>query len=292
MPFLDRLEMVCISGWSRGAVYPAVESLESQGFVASISHATDLVPPTRRYCLTVIGIGTVTGRHLDSLKGFHVSAPGGGGYDIYYRQDLWDGAQEHTVLHEAYEIIHEIPYDLHSGSPPERKVCREADRFAAAVLMQPEAFASLAEQSGFDVLALQKAFRCSYASVALRLAEVVRDQPLMAVLYERSERGDPAGWAEPPALLATVARRTRDFGNPASFPISGFGGGVPRRGRPLPDGSLAERVVRYGVSQYAQDGGCAVPDRDCNILGPVGRPRLGGPQATVPLVAEGRAGIV
>ena len=232
------------------------------------------------------GFGTVTGRRLDSLKGVHVSAPGGG-YDIYYRQDLWDGAQEHTVLHEAYEIIHETLCDLHSGSPPERRVCREADRFAAAVLMQPEAFAALAEQSGLDVLALQKAFRCSYASVALRLAEAVRDQPLMAVLYERSERGDPAGWAEPPALWATVVRRTRGFGSPAPFPICGFRGGVPRRGRPLPDGSLAERVVRYGGSQYAQDGGCAVvarpvfwkgklakvavvavPEGDCNVLGP------------------------
>ena len=230
--------------------------------------------------------GTVTGRDLDSLKGVHASAPGGG-YDIYYRQDLWDGAQEHTVLHEAYEIIHETLCDLHSGSPPERKVCREADRFAAAVLMQPEAFALLAAQSGFDVLALQKAYRCSYASVALRLAEVVRDQPLMAVLYERSERGDPAGWAEPPALQATVVGRTRGFGNPACFPICGFRGGVPRRGRPLPDGSLAERVVRYGGSQYAHEDGfaavarpvlwkgklakvvvVAVPDRDCNVLGP------------------------
>ena len=56
MPFLDRLEMVCVSGWSRGAVYPAVESLESQGFVASVPHATDLVPPTRRFCLTAAGI--------------------------------------------------------------------------------------------------------------------------------------------------------------------------------------------------------------------------------------------
>ncbi len=56
MPFLDRLEMVCVSGWSRGAVYPAVESLESQGLIASVPHATDLVPPTRRFHLTAAGI--------------------------------------------------------------------------------------------------------------------------------------------------------------------------------------------------------------------------------------------
>ena len=56
MPFLDRLEMVCVSGWSRGAVYPAVDSLESQGFVASVPHSTDLVPPTRRFHLTAAGV--------------------------------------------------------------------------------------------------------------------------------------------------------------------------------------------------------------------------------------------
>ena len=81
------------------------------------------------------GFGTVEGRHLDSMKGVHVSAPGGG-YNIYYRQDLWDGAAEHTMLHEAYETL----CDMESNSPPERKVCREADRFAAAALMQPQAF--------------------------------------------------------------------------------------------------------------------------------------------------------
>ena len=193
------------------------------------------------------GFGTVEGRHLDSMKGVQVSAPGGG-YNIYYRQDLWDGAAEHTVLHEAYEIIHETLCDMESDSAPERKVCREADRFAAAALMQPQAFSLAAERFGLDVLALQRTYRCSYASVTLRLAEVMENRPMMTVLYEREEKGDPAGWAEPPALSATVVRRTRGFGTPATFPICGERGGVPRRGRPLSPGSLAERAVRYGCT--------------------------------------------
>ena len=56
MPFLDRLEMVAVSGWSRGAVYPAVESLERDGLVGSVPHASDLIPPTRRFHLTVPGL--------------------------------------------------------------------------------------------------------------------------------------------------------------------------------------------------------------------------------------------
>ena len=56
MPFLDRLEAVAVSGWSRGAVYRAVESLECSGQVVAVSHATPLISPTRRYCLTTPGL--------------------------------------------------------------------------------------------------------------------------------------------------------------------------------------------------------------------------------------------
>ena len=56
MPFLDRLEMMELSGWSRGAVYGAVERLESGGFCAPASHAVDSLPPTRRFHLTAAGL--------------------------------------------------------------------------------------------------------------------------------------------------------------------------------------------------------------------------------------------
>ena len=236
--------------------------------------------------LSRAGFGEVSDREMDGLKGAHIGQPRGH-YAIYYRQGLWDGSSTYTVLHETYEIINETLWDIHSGDTPDRKVCREPDRFAAEVLMQPESFSLFAEASGFDVLALQRQYRCSYASVTIRLAEVIREQPLMAVLYEREEKGDPAGWTGTPALRATVARRTRDFGTPTAFPVCGERGGVPRRGRTLPDGSLAERAVRYGETQYAHDGGytaiarpvtwkgrlakvvvIAVPDRDRAVLDP------------------------
>ena len=124
--------------------------------------------------------------------------------------------------------------------------------------MQPRAFEPLALEWGLDVLKLQRAFQCSYAAVTIRLAEVLRQPPLMAVLYEREDEGDPEGWTEPPELRATVVRRTRGFGTSTTFPICGFRGGFPRRGRLIPDGSLAEQVVRYGTARYAHDGGYTV----------------------------------
>lgn len=199
------------------------------------------------------GFGEVTGRHLETMKGIHYSSPHGG-YDIHYRQDLWDGAKEHTVLHEAYEIIHETLSDMASASRPERAVCPEADRFAAAVLMRREVFASFAEASGLDVVALQRMFRCSYASVGLRLAEVAQRRPLMVVLYERSERGDPSEWTGPAELRAVIVRRTPGFGAPRSPLLQGPRGGMPRPRRLPPPGSLAERAAETGEPHFGEDG--------------------------------------
>ena len=201
-----------------------------------------------RSLLKRTGFGEVSGRrHLD-VKGIHYSAPGGG-YDIHYREDMWAGTQDYSVVHETYEIIYETLCDMDSGSPPDRIVCTQAERFAAAVLMQPRAFEPLALEWGLDVLKLQRAFLCSYAAVTIRLAEVLRQPPFMAVLYAREDKSDPAGWTDPLDLRAKVVRRTRGFGTPATFPICGERGGLPRRGRPIPPGSLAEQAARYGTAR-------------------------------------------
>ncbi len=56
MPFLNRLEMVAVTGWSKGAVYEAIERLESGGLCASVLHATELLPQARRFHLTAAGL--------------------------------------------------------------------------------------------------------------------------------------------------------------------------------------------------------------------------------------------
>ncbi len=56
MPFLDRLELLAASGWSRGAVYEGVRRLEQAGLAASFPHATELIAPTRRFHLTAAGV--------------------------------------------------------------------------------------------------------------------------------------------------------------------------------------------------------------------------------------------
>ena len=61
MPFLDRLELVAVSGWSRGSVYEGLDRLEAEGLAASVPHATDVTPPTRRFHLTPSGLHRLAG---------------------------------------------------------------------------------------------------------------------------------------------------------------------------------------------------------------------------------------
>ena len=78
MPFLDRMEMAALSGWSGGGVYRAVGRLEDAGLIASVPHGTELIPPTRRFHLTAAGLRrlahaenaaheSATGQALDGL---------------------------------------------------------------------------------------------------------------------------------------------------------------------------------------------------------------------------------
>ena len=56
MPFVDRLELAALSGIADRTAYDAMASLERRGLAASLSHATGLLPPTRRRWLTTAGI--------------------------------------------------------------------------------------------------------------------------------------------------------------------------------------------------------------------------------------------
>ena len=34
---------------------------------------------------------------------------------IFYKEELWQGARDYTVLHESYEIMHETLCDMDTG---------------------------------------------------------------------------------------------------------------------------------------------------------------------------------
>ena len=207
------------------------------------------------------GIGKVSPARLPgTLRGIHYTLPDGS-YAIHYREGQWAGTSEYTLLHEGYEIVYETLWDRCHNEAPEQKVCSEADRFAAAVLMPPETFAAYAQASGLDVVKLHRVFRCSYSAAALRLGEVLCAQPLAVILYEREDDGAPATWERPTKLgdlRVTVGRRTAGFPPLRSRLLTGWRNGSPRSGKPLSSGSLAERAARSGGTEYAEGDGIAV----------------------------------
>jgi len=220
--------------------------------IPTLDELTDLASRT--------GLGTVLeGKQMDGLKGAHIGQPGGE-YHIYYRDDLWEGSKAQTLAHEIYEIILEHMGVKDSGGPPDPLVCLHAERFAVSVLMQPDIFAPCAEDCGLDVAALHERFGSSYASAALRLAEVVRVPPLLVVLYGHSEKGDPALWPagdDLARLRAKVVKRTSGFRAQRSQLLGGWRGGMPHRDRAVPPGSLAELAARSGETEYAEADGIA-----------------------------------
>lgn len=198
------------------------------------------------------GIGKVVlSRETGGLRGYHVGTRDGG-YLIHVDASEGRVGQEHTALHEAYEVVRERLHDLHPriGLASGISLCRQADRFAAATLMQPYWFAIFAEASGFDVVALQESYRRSYSSLTIRLAEVMRHQPLLAVLYEGGQQAErPLGMPGQAAegLRATVVARTPGFRlRLQRRPLSTLRGLLPKRGEPPAAGSVAERVVLTG----------------------------------------------
>ena len=121
-------------------------------------------------------------------------------------------------------------------------------------MMPPQTFAAYAQATGLDVLALQKLFRCSYLSVTRRLGEVMRRQPLAAVIYERQGE-NPAAWteqADPGQFRASAVIRTPGFGERSSRLLYGFRGRMPLPDRPPSVGSAAERVILTGRAEYAE----------------------------------------
>ena len=243
-----------------------MERLEPEGFAAEFSAYFQLPACRGLNRLAELfertGIGKVSPAKLPgTLRGVHYTLPDGS-YAIHYQEGQLAGTSEYTLLHEGYEIVYETLWDRCHNEAPERKVCSEADRFAAAALMPPETFAAYARASGLDLVALhQGVFRCSYAAAAIRLGEVMDRQPLFVALYERDDAGDPADWSEgsePHTLRAKVVKRTADFAPPASPLLCGCRGGVPHRNSPLSSSSLAERAVQSGRAEYAEEQDIAV----------------------------------
>ena len=116
MPFLDRLEIVAVSGWSRGAVYTSMATLEEAGLAASLPHASELVAPTRRYSLTSAGLGSrckTGGRRLAQEAGIGLdellrARP----LSAHWRRILLERLHAVAVIYRLASSIADIAYPI------------------------------------------------------------------------------------------------------------------------------------------------------------------------------------
>ena len=127
--------------------------------------------------------------------------------NIEYEATNWQGRVEFTIVHECYEAIQETFEDIVRGykayRDPAEPTCMKpfANRFAAAVLMQPEVFLPVLLESGLDIFSLRLRFHMrSYASVAIRVRELLKPPAVddgvdfLIAIYDRESEGEPHQW--------------------------------------------------------------------------------------------------
>ena len=108
MPFLDRLEMVAVSGWSRGAVYAGTRSLEEGGLVTSLPHASELIAPTRRYCLTEAGLRRLADEEGESLHELLRSRP----LSAHWRRILLERLDGVATVYRLTAVVANVHYPI------------------------------------------------------------------------------------------------------------------------------------------------------------------------------------
>ena len=108
MPFLDRLEMVAVTGWSRGPVYEAAAKLESEGFCASALHATDILPPARRFHLTAAGLRRLADEEGVSPDELVRSRP----VSAQWRRNLMERLDALAAVYHVASIVSNVEYPI------------------------------------------------------------------------------------------------------------------------------------------------------------------------------------
>ncbi|MXW25527.1 MAG: hypothetical protein F4Z77_04405 [Dehalococcoidia bacterium] len=251
MPFLDRLEAVALSGWSRGAVYPAMAALEEEGLAASLPHASGLIAPTRRYALTASGVGRLAGEAglavEDALRAWPVSARA--------RRVLLERLDAVAVLYRLaaaiagaawplrYRWYRAGPVDAALALPGERTLAlvrqgpatertafakrlwrlREGPRFGAFLLLAPDAvrLRGLARRmraaKAITFLALER--DAAAAGASARIWRTASGSPALSLDEVLALVGPGDAWPEG-RPLARVAL-------PAPLPHAGGGGAPP-----------------------------------------------------------------
>ena len=117
LPFLDRLELVAISGWSRGAVYPTLHRLQAEGLVGLLPHASLLTPRTNRFYLTRKGLGQLARDEGASLADLMRRYPASQQERRLLLQRLDGASSIYRVASALTDVAHPIRFRWYRAHP-------------------------------------------------------------------------------------------------------------------------------------------------------------------------------
>ena len=185
-PFADRLELAALSGWSQSAVYRQMASMEHVGLVEHLTHATPLIPTTRRYCL--------------SAEGLRQLAEGGGG-KVARQLRSWPVSQEwrRLILQRlaAAAVLYRLTTAIGESQHPLRFRWFRAQAMDAMIELPDGQSVALARIG-------RTADRTAFAKRLGRLDEALRVGPAMILLPDelrlRHVRRIVAGYTAMPFL--------------------------------------------------------------------------------------------
>lgn len=180
------------------------------------------------------------------LRGYHEMIDGGR-MNIYYREDDSLSGKENSVLHEIRELMEPFFAEVCPGYQPLRTSAlhREADRFAAAVLLPRDEFRRQVYETGFDIPVLGQIYFKSQAQVLLRMGEVLQGERFFyGAVYD----------ARPGFVTIFKVSYWADSAN-QDFPEANFRGPrgfLPRKGKSAEDGSLVDMAAESGRPHHVK----------------------------------------
>ena len=137
MPLIDRLEAVSVSGWSRGAVYQAVESLERGGLAATVPHASELTAATRRYRLTADGLRRLARQEDRTLDELLRSRPVSNQWRRVLMERLDGAAVVYRLVSAISTLAHPLRFRWYRAMPIDAAVALPDGRVVAVVRQGP-----------------------------------------------------------------------------------------------------------------------------------------------------------
>ena len=97
-----------MSGWSRAAVYEAVQRLETGGFCASVLHAADPLPQARRFHLTAAGLSRLADEEDRPLEGLVRARP----VSAQWRRSLMERLDALAAIYHLASVLSGIAYPI------------------------------------------------------------------------------------------------------------------------------------------------------------------------------------